>query len=117
MQDYKQELLHVLAEAGSNGLSLKKIARHIYNSNANLFDNPDYETVYNDLAQFLSRQSKMGGGIVKKGGHRGVYSLNSQWTGYRQTMLDFNGLASKERMADEPAKPYCDKSLSLFDDF
>ena len=60
--DYKNELLHVLAEAGENGLSLMKIVKHVYNSNASLFETPDFEKMYNENGKFL--YSKAGLGIA-----------------------------------------------------
>ena len=67
-----------------------KIVKHVYNSNASLFETPDFEKMYNDFAQYLSKQSKLSDGIVKRNGVRGVYVLNEGWSGYRQTMLDFS---------------------------
>ena len=114
--DYKNELLHVLAEAGEDGLSLMKIVKHVYNSNASLFETPNFEKMYNDLAQYLSKQSKMSDGIVKRNGVRGVYVLNEGWSGYRQTMLDFSVADLFDEQQDVESSFYVDQSLSLFDD-
>lgn len=114
--DYKHELLHVLAEAGEDGLSLMKIVKHVYNSNSNLFETPDFEKMYNDLAQYLSKQSKKSDGIVKRNGVRGVYVLNEGWSGYRQTMLDFSVTDFVDYQQNSESSCYVDQSLSLFDD-
>lgn len=106
----------MLAEAGENGLSLMKIVKHVYNANASLFETPDFEKMYNDFAQYLSKQSKLSDGIVKRNGVRGVYVLNEGWSGYRQTMLDFSVAELFDDQQDAESSSYVDQSLSLFDD-
>lgn len=115
--NYKEELLHVLAEAGVEGLSLKKIATHIYNCNASLFETPDFEKIYNDLAQYLSKQSKMSDGFVKRIGVRGVYALNESWSGYLQTILDFSDIDPIDESNILNSSTSTEHTHSLFDDF
>ena len=92
-----------------------KIVKHVYNSNASLFETPDFEKMYNDFAQYLSKQSKLSDGIVKRNGVRGVYVLN-EGSGYRQTMLDFSVAELFDDQQDAESSSYVDQSLSLFDD-
>ena len=51
--NYGQEILNVLCEANKKGLSLKKIARHVYNMNNGLFDELTYDDVYRDVVSFI----------------------------------------------------------------
>ena len=106
-----------MVEAGDEGLSLKKIAMHVYNSNNNLFENPDFNKIYSSLAQYLSKQSKMSDGMVKRISSKGVYAINKRWSGYLHTMIDFSFADSVNLTTDEPISTVRDQSLSLFDDF
>ena len=55
---YEKEILLFLAEAGNNGLSVKKIARHVYNASNNFFEELDFQEVHNAVQQYLTRNSK-----------------------------------------------------------
>lgn len=106
----------MLAEAGEDGLSLMKIVKHVYNSNASLFETPDFEKMYNAIAFHYSiRQFRLLGKILRKV-VRGVYVLNEGWSGYRQTMLDFSVAELFDDQQDAEPSSYVDQSLSLFDD-
>ena len=54
----EQEILSVLVQAGSKGLKLEKIARHVYNSGNSIFHPLDYKMVYNFVSQYLMKNSK-----------------------------------------------------------
>ena len=109
--NYEQEILFILEEAGSSGLSLRKIAHHVYNSVNGLFEVVTYEQVYRSIVSYIYAQTKHPDGTVKSTGSRGKYCLNIRSTRYIQTMLDFtDGVEEKP----EPIKPV-DTSLSLFD--
>lgn len=102
----------ILTEAGEKGLSLNKIARHVYNSSCTLFESPSFDKVYAELAQFLSRQSRLSDGMVKRTGTRGVYALNDKWALFRQMVIDFDELEPGE-IAEQQETAVDDKSLML----
>lgn len=106
-----------MVEAGDEGLSLKKIAMHVYNSNNNLFEKPDFNKIYSSIAQYLSKQSKMSDGMVKRIGTKGVYAINKRWSGYLHMMIDFNIADTINLPIDDRVSTIKDQSLSLFDDF
>lgn len=112
VSDYQRLLVDILSVSGDNGLSLGKIVRHVYNSSCTLFERPSYEKVYSELAQYLSRQSRMADGMVKRVGGRGVYALNENWALFRQMVLDFDVVAddSQQEQREDVTE---DKSLML----
>lgn len=109
--NYGNEILFILSEAGERGLSVKKIARHVFNNRNSLFDEIAYDDVRRQVACYLSRNSRTAGSIVERTDVRGVYRLNPAHVS-RQLQFDFKdegfndgGAAARE---DE------DKSLPLF---
>lgn len=110
--DYQRQLVAVLTEAGEKGLPLNKIARHVYNSSCTFFESPSFDKVYADLAQFLSRQSRLADGMVRRTGVRGVYALNDNWALFRQMVIDFDGYASDDILQQQDSAVE-DKSLTL----
>ena len=110
--DYQRLIVAVLSEVGDKGLPLGKIARHVYNSSCTFFERPSYEKVYSELAQYLSRQSRMSDGMVKRVGGRGVYALNADWVLLRQMVLDFDA-ATDAGQQEHTGDAVEDKSLML----
>ena len=76
MQIYNNEILKVLAEAGNDGLSVKKIARHVHNAHNTLFSNVSFDEVYAYVGQYLKRNSKCVDSIIERTDLRGVYRIN-----------------------------------------
>ncbi len=99
-----------LAEAGNNGLSVKKIARHVFNASNNFFEELDFQEVHNAVQQYLTRNSKNRDSLIEKVGPRGIYRLNTNSPISQQLMFDFF------QEEEELQKPTEDLSLSLFDD-
>ncbi len=110
--DYQRQLVAILKEAGEKGLPLNKIARHVYNSSCTLFESPSFDKVYADLAQFLSRQSHLADGMVKRTGTRGVYAINDRWALFRQVVIDFDEHTTDE-ISQQQDSFVEDKSLTL----
>ena len=54
----EQEIFNVLVQAGSQGLKLEKIVRHVYNSCNSIFTPLDYKYVYGFVSQYLIKNSK-----------------------------------------------------------
>lgn len=107
---YDQKILKVLAEAGTDGLSIQKIVYHVYNSSNTFFETVSLEDVHRYVRQFLQRNSKNKDSMVESTGVRGVYRINEKSSDSQQLMLMF----SDEVQEAEEKKPVVDQSLSLF---
>ena len=57
----------MLMAAGSNGLKLEKIARHVYNSCNSIFTPLNYKDVHAYVTQYLTRCAKDPGSLIEKG--------------------------------------------------
>uniref|UniRef100_A0AB33JFN3 Uncharacterized protein n=1 Tax=Prevotella sp. GTC17262 TaxID=3236797 RepID=A0AB33JFN3_9BACT len=108
---YDTEILRVLAEAGKEGLSVRKIARHVLNACNSLFDPVEYSAVYAYVQQYLVKSAKMKNGLVERTETRGRYRLNLDNTSSQQLMLQFCEESAEEVELDSQPE---DQSLSLF---
>lgn len=72
---YDNLIIEVLIEAGSNGLSVRKITHHVYNAVNGLFDEADWNVVHRMVRAFLHYHTK-GTEPALSRPRRGVYSLN-----------------------------------------
>ena len=75
---YTDTILRILAEAGEQGLSIRKIAHHVYNEQNSLFSDVDYDEIHRDVRNYLMRQSRHVNPMVEHGEKWGVYRLNRQ---------------------------------------
>lgn len=107
---YEQEIFRVLTEAGEEGLSVQKIALHVYNSCNSLFNPVSYEEVYGFVSRFLIAKSRKQHSLIERTASRGVYHLNFTLKETQQLMLQFKDATEVE----EPKAPMPDNSLSLF---
>lgn len=96
-------------EAGEAGISIKKIARHVFNEQNSFFVETDYDSVRVAVRQYLQRQCVRRDGLVRRVSH-GVYQFNAQTQEARQLMLQFKD--QEESCAGKPQAE--DQSLSLF---
>ena len=108
--NYDSEILYVLKEAGAKGLSIRKIARHVFNSRNSLFDVVSFDDVHRYVAGYLARSSKSEDSFIERTDVRGVYRLNLS-NASRQLQFDFKDEDGEFRDA---GVSYEDKSLSLF---
>ncbi|MBR5349669.1 MAG: hypothetical protein IK124_00350 [Prevotella sp.] len=108
---YEKEILRILSVAGSTGLSVKKIARHVFNASNTFFEVLNYDEVYQQVQQYLLRNSKQKDSLFERMDARGVYRLNANSAESLQLMLQF--LPEEE---DQQIKTETDQSLSLFDE-
>ncbi len=109
--NYDNEIIFILNEAGYKGLSVKKIARHVFNNCNTLFNEVSFEDVHRYVGAYLSRNSKTADSMVERTEIRGVYRLNHSNTS-RQLFLDFaNGDETEETNEEKNTE---DRSLSLF---
>lgn len=109
--NYDHEVLRILAEAGDNGLSIKKIAMHVYNRVNGLFCTVDLDEVRRQVANYITRSTRQPDSIIERTEERGVYRINLKARETNQLQFDF------KEYTDEPAeeKNDCvDTSLSLF---
>lgn len=96
-------------EAGPQGLSVRKIARHVFNENNGFFCEVDYEAIHLAVRQYLQRQSARRDGLVRRVSH-GIYQINTKTDEARQLILEF-----KDDDSTAAPKPQAeDQSLSLF---
>ena len=101
-----------MIEAGNEGLSVKKVARHVHNACNTFFATVSFEDVYNYVSFYLKSNSKSRGSIIERAGTRGVYRINLDSKDSQQLMLQF-----QENDETEPtAKVVTDQSLELFGD-
>lgn len=75
MMSYEQEILHILLEAGDNGLTVRKITQHLYNRNNTFFDRTDFDELHKEVAKLLIRKAKDPKSVIKRTGKRGVYRV------------------------------------------
>ena len=109
--NYDHEILRVLVEAGSEGLSVQKIARHVHYACNSFFNVIDFDELHRYVAHFLLRNSKNPESLIEKT-DRGVYHLNMKNTQTQQLMLEF-----RDTPLEEPTEtPTKDLSLGLFDE-
>lgn len=107
--NYDHQILRILIEASPQGLSVKKIARHVFNQANGFFCTVDYDSVHAYVRQYLQRQATRGNGLVRRQSH-GIYQFNEQTQEGRQLMLEFKEDEEPTMQKQQPK----DQSLSLF---
>jgi len=105
---YDNTILQILKEAGDEGLSVQKIARHVYNASNNFFETISFEEVYRSVQYFLLKNSRSSDSLIENFGRRGIYRLNKNSAELQQLFFLF------EDNEEEPQAPSADQSLSLF---
>ena len=114
-----QEIFRVLMAAGSNGLKLEKIARHVYNSCNSIFTPLNYKDVHAYVTQYLTRCAKDPNSLIDKGKGYGIYHINFKAAQVQQLMLDFSSCATADMNGEasdtEKGKSY--SSNDLFGDY
>lgn len=108
---YDNDIIRILHEAGREGLSVRKIATHVYNANNGFFDTTDFEEVVSRVYSYLLRNSKKKHSFIERTGRRGIYRLNMAAEKDGQPMLRFF-----DQQDNTPTQTSTsDLSLSLFD--
>ncbi len=108
--NYDQDIKRILWEAGTTGLSVRKIARHLYNLHNGLFEVVAYEDIYQAVVNCVSKNRKSKSPFIENVGKRGIYRLTEKSCKETQLMFEFKD--EPEEAADN--KTYTDQSLSLF---
>lgn len=83
---YDDLIIRVLIEAGNDGLSVRKITRHVYNAVNGFFEVADLSTVHQVVRAFLQRHSRGAEAAIGRPKH-GIYCLNRA-TRAGQALLD-----------------------------
>lgn len=109
--NYEGEIVRILSEAGADGLSIKKISRHVYNASNTFFETVDFEEVHRFVYNWLLRKSRQSCPIIEKT-QRGVYRLNPNSGAFTQLMLAFDN----ETIVENEKPVQQDLSLCMFDD-
>ena len=112
--EFDKEILRTLTEAGTEGLSVQKVARHVLNAHNSFFNPLKYEDVHKYVSQFLQKNSKRADSIIEKADVRGYYRLNMDNQQSQQLMLQFREDQKTNDQSEELPKIE-DRSLSLFD--
>lgn len=110
LKDFDEKILLFLKEAGEDGLSVPKLARHVFNASNSFFETLDFKEVHSYVGKYLLRQSKSQMPVVVSTGIRGHYRLNPVSPEVQQLMLLFS--EDEEGKKEESVE---DQSLSLFD--
>ena len=105
--NYDNTILKVLAEAGDTGMSVQKIARHVFNASNSFFEPVAYDDVRRYVQQYVLRNSKGTDALLLNNGQRGTYKINPNSAQSQQLMLMFSD------DEDEDTGKCDDKDLSL----
>ena len=108
--NYDNTILKVLAEAGDTGMSVQKIARHVFNASNSFFEPVAYDDVRRYVQQYVLRNSKGTDALLLNIGQRGTYKINPNSAQSQQLMLMF----SDDEEEDTGKREDKDLSLSLF---
>lgn len=87
----------MLTEAGMKGISVQKIARHVFNASNTFFETVSFEEVRSYVQQYLLKNSKNPDSIIESAGARGTYRMNPSSKESQQLMLLF-----RDEKQDEP---------------
>ena len=105
--------MKVLVDVGERGISVRYLARHVYNMSNSLFATSDIKEVHQSVRQYLLRQSRSSKGIIEGTGQWGCYRLRRQYL----DQLRLNFMDEEPVIEQKPVSSGPDLSLSLFDDF
>lgn len=77
-------------EAGENGLTVPKIARHVFNSVNTFFEQVSYEEVLSDVRLYIKNNSRYSYSTIQHASIRGRYKLNMNSEFFAQQRLNFD---------------------------
>lgn len=114
---YEKEILRVLMKAGSKGLPIYKIARHVFNACNSLFGVIRYEEVYKSVYRYIKQNAGGRNSIITKSTEtQGNYAVNLKLNDRQQLIAWFSD-TSVQGNDDGQDKRQEDLSLPLFQDY
>lgn len=93
--DYSKDIINVLLKA-PDGLTIRKIVRHVYNAHNTLFESADLEDIKRSVTMFLTSRSKTKSSPIQHTGQWGTYRLNPNSDFFRQMSLQFSDEEEEE---------------------
>lgn len=111
---YDRLIIEILMEAGSDGLTVRKVSRHVFNAVNGLFDEADIEAVHKLVRAFLLRHSKGGVSPALDRPKHGSYALNRRTAAGRALI---ERLLSEETDQLKPQGSVQELSIPFDDDF
>ena len=98
---YSNEIINVLCEAGDNGLPVRKIALHVYNTCNTLFAPVLIDDVNHSVRQWLNANSQSYDSLVRRCDKRGYYKINTSSQAAQQLMLHFGDKTTQPSLQEE----------------
>ena len=89
IHDLEADILQVLAEAGTEGLSVRKVARHVYNARHTMFDDLDYGSLHASVSRYLRYHADSKKSIIIHSAKRGHYTLDPKKPLVTQLKINF----------------------------
>ena len=86
---FDEDILQILSEAGSDGLSVRKLSRHVFNLRHTMFDELTYDDVHAYVAKYLLKSSKLKQSPIIHAEKKGVYRVSDKYQMNIQLRLDF----------------------------
>lgn len=100
---YKQQILRILADVGGQGISVRLLAKHVYNLNCTLFSQPELSQVHRSVQQYLQRNAASSHPLVERTSRRGYYRLNNGSPAVRQLLAQLR--EERRRRDDDEEDP------------
>lgn len=113
--NYAKEILTVLLEAGTEGLSVHKIAIHVHNAHNTLFSPVAFEEVRHNVQMWLLKNSRHTTSPVAHCEKRGMYRLNLMSKETRQMLFEFGESSIQTECTGTKDKGSSQKQPTLFD--
>lgn len=112
---YANDIISVLCEAGDNGLPVRKIALHVYNTCNTLFTPVLIYDIYNSVRQWLNANSQSYDSLVCRCDKRGYYKINTSTQAAQQLRLQFGDETTQPSHQEEQQNSQPEMGF-LFDD-
>ena len=112
---YSNEIINVLCEAGDNGLPVRKIALHVYNTCNTLLAPILIDDVHHSVRQWLNANSQSYDSLVRRCDKRGYYKINTSSQAAQQLMLHFGDKTTQPSHQEEQQNSQPEMGF-LFDD-
>lgn len=110
----ERHIIDILAEAGSRGLRVGKIARYVFNASNSMFAPADIGEVTRYVRNYVRRNSRKRGAILAGTGKRGVYKLNMRSQSARALLREINGDTDDDSLKPDAGEPVNAGGPTLF---